>query len=165
MKGKQNRTVSLIALTFFVFSTAMVANVFATKQGCTPGFWKVPQHFVYWTFFTPQDTVAEAFLTDDWAPEYDFLKGMTLLEVLEKKGGKGQEFTQRQQAARIFLRQAVAALLNTANPNIDYYNQISSVQGHVNLVLNLQYDLDADAIEAQKNVLQNFNELGSPICD
>lgn len=168
MNRRKFRTVSLITLMFFVLSTAMVVKVYACVHGCTPGFWKNPKHFVHWINYFPGMYVVDAFKvdainTDRWLSEYDFLKDMTLLEVLQKKGGKGKMYTQRQQAARIFLRQAVATLLNTDHPDIHHYSSISSVIGLVNAVL--EYDHDPSVIEDQKNILRRYNELGSPICD
>lgn len=163
MNRRKFRTVSLITLMFFVLSTAMVVKVYACVHGCTPGFWKNPKHFVHWINYSPGMYVVDTFETAGWLLEYDFLKGMTLLEVLQKKGGKGKMYTQRQQAARIFLRQAVATLLNTDHPDIIHYSSISYVIDQVNDVL--KYYHDPSVIEDQKNIFRRNNELGSPICD
>lgn len=88
-----------------------VQPVLACKYGCTPGFWKQPQHFGYWTApYSPDMTVGEVFIgIEDY---FEDLADDTLLQALGYQGGPDLEG-----AARIYLRAAVATLLSSA------YNQ------------------------------------------
>jgi len=152
---------SLTGLLIIGMSTLLMVKVFACTQGCTPGFWKNPKHFNYWMGFSPNDNVGVIFdIEDKWLDDYDFLKGQTLLEALQKKGGQ-KGMTNEQKAARILLRQAVAALLNGAHPAIDY----SSPQAVINLVMGALMSTDATIIEGVKNHFRHYNELGSPLCE
>jgi hypothetical protein len=86
--------------------------VSACKYGCTPGFWKQPQHFGYWTAPYVPDGDAPTLVGQvfegigGYFPE---LADDTLLEALSYKGGRDLEG-----AARIYLRAAVATLLSSA---------------------------------------------------
>jgi hypothetical protein len=83
------------------------------------------------------------------------LDNRTLLEALSFRGGSGTTA-----AARILLRAAVAALLNSAHPDIDYPRTTAEVIADVNaalasgnrsVMLALALELDAD------------NNLGCPL--
>jgi hypothetical protein len=132
-------------------------------EGCTPGFWKNPIHFDQWVDFNPTDSIG-AVLTAAY-PEYGLtgwtwptcisgLYGDTLLEVLQYKGGPELE-----DGAQIFLRQAVAALLNAANPEVDALDVGLVIYG-VRLVLAL---CDRDAYIFYAGFYMGFNELGCPL--
>lgn len=72
-------------------------------EGKTPGFWKQPQHFKFWTApYTPSTLFSSVF--DNAFP------GRTLLQVLQAGGG----------GINALGRHTVAALLNAANPNYQY---------------------------------------------
>ncbi len=73
----------------------------AGGEGCTPGYWKQPQHFGSWVGFSPSDSYAAVF-----GVPY----GKTLLEALQTGGG-GQ---------KALGRHSVAALLNTANDDVSF---------------------------------------------
>ncbi|MCI0442817.1 hypothetical protein L0152_06320 [bacterium] len=73
-------------------------------QGCTPGYWKQPHHLDSWVTYLPTD------LYDDVFGVTSTFEAETLLEVLKQGGGK-----------EIALgRHAVAALLNSVNPDVSY---------------------------------------------
>jgi len=73
------------------------------SAGCTPGFWKQPHHFSYWTApYTPSTLFNDVFA--------DAFPGMTLLDVLKNGGG----------GLTALGRHTVAALLNGASPDVDY---------------------------------------------
>src|SRR5207253_386918 len=74
------------------------------REGFGPGFWKQPQHFHYWTGYHPTDDFESVFGVSN--PD----KPPTLLDALQTGGGGLQNLW----------RHAVAALLNAANPNINY---------------------------------------------
>ena len=87
-------------------STPALAN----DYGCTPGYWKQDQHFDSWVTYSPTDTVLSVFpgiIDLNFADGSSLPAGMTLLEALQGGGG-----TTLAGAARIYLRAAVAKLLN-----------------------------------------------------
>ena len=93
-------------------------------QGCTPGYWKVPQHWDSWPapFSPTKSTVASVFSNSS---PYGSL---TLVEALKLQGGKGTDG-----AKQILLRAAVAAILNEAHPGVDYpYADVNAVISAVN---------------------------------
>lgn len=112
-------------------------------EGCTPGFWK--NHTEDWEGYTPDQTVGEVFTE---AP--GIVADLTLLEGLQNGGGKAEALT----------RHAIAALLAAASSNVDYPLTEQEVIALVN---------DAFAsgdFEAAKDLLEGFNELGTPgFCD
>jgi hypothetical protein len=72
-------------------------------QGCTPGYWKQPQHFGNYEVVTPSTTLKDAgFIPDNGTDDQD-----DLVQALKYQGDKGEEG-----AERILLRAAVAGLLN-----------------------------------------------------
>ncbi|WP_458411566.1 hypothetical protein ACNQFZ_11910 [Schinkia sp. CFF1] len=75
-------------------------------EGCTPGYWIQPQHFDSWapTGFAPTDDFDTVFGRDAFTPD------ITLEEALSL-GGVGLD---------ALARQAVAALLNAAHPDVAY---------------------------------------------
>jgi len=98
------RKITILAIVG-VMLFSLIVNVqpaLACTAGCTPGFWKQPQHFVYWTGFSPGDTIGsvfgEVYYPDD-----------TLFAALSYHGGRGVEG-----AERIMLRAAVATMLTSA---------------------------------------------------
>lgn len=120
------------------------------EEGCTPGFWKQPQHFDFWTDpFDPGDPLSSVF--DEGAliaagvdPD------VTLLEALETGGG----------GVDALLRQAVAAVLNAASPAVDFPSSVEDIVDAVNAAL---LSGDAAAIEELKDELDAANNLGCPI--
>ena len=92
-------------------------NVVTGGEGCTPGYWKenaIKWGAVSWgpTGYSPSQTLESVFDV----PDSLGLDNRTLLQALGFKGGKGV-----MGGAQILLRSAVAALLNAAHPEIDYY--------------------------------------------
>lgn len=77
-----------------------------TTEGCTPGYWKVEQHWDSWQDASPTDLLVGMYSE---AGRYDSLEDLTLVEALRARGGSGAEG-----AARILARAAVAAWLNAA---------------------------------------------------
>jgi hypothetical protein len=114
-------------------------------QGCTPGYWRQPQHFGNWTSpYSPENPAtlfAEVFA--------DAFGGKSLLQVVWLGGG----------GKNALGRHAVAALLNAASGDVDYPYTPAEVVSLVNLALTG----DANAIEAQKDEFARFNELGCPL--
>jgi hypothetical protein len=97
-------------------------------EGCTPGFWKVPQHHDSWaaTGFTTGQSLESVFDIPDGLG----LDDRTLLEALNFRGGSTTAG-----AAQILLRAAVAAALNAAHPDVDYEFTLADVIADVNAAL------------------------------
>ena len=81
-------------------------------EGCTPGFWKQPQHFDSWVGYTPSQSFETVFDVDVT------LRGQgqttyatpTLLQALDANGG----------GVNALARHGVAALLNASNPDVEF---------------------------------------------
>jgi hypothetical protein len=118
-------------------------------EGCTPGFWKNnadKKEASQWTDpFDPTDLVSSVFSA---APSS--VASLTLLEGLSLGGGGVNALT----------RQAIAAVLSAAHPDIDYPLSVSEIVTAVNAAY---LSGDADVIEDLKNELDTFNNLGCDI--
>jgi hypothetical protein len=119
--------------------------------GCTPGFWK--NHPAQWpaTGFSTGQTLESVF---DVPNNYG-LDNNTLLQALSIQGGNNATG-----AARNLLRASVAAVLNSAHPDVEYPRSTADVISAVNAalasgnratMLGLASQLDAD------------NNLGCPL--
>jgi hypothetical protein len=97
-------------------------------DGCTPGYWKQDQHFDSWisTGFSPFQTLESVFNV----PDSLGMDNNTLLQALNFGGGPGVSG-----AAQNLLRAAVAALLNSAHPGVDYPRTTAEVIASVNAAL------------------------------
>lgn len=111
-----------------------VGQLFAPDEGCTPGFWKrlakdgssgwlaLTTFYVLPTGYSPDDRLGDVLvfgtqITEQWWLD---IQDMTMLDALKFHGGDGVEG-----GVRIFLRAAVAGLLNAAayqNQMIFYWN-------------------------------------------
>ncbi len=116
-------------------------------EGCSLGFWK--NHTDEWQVHMPDDLLVGPF---PMSALYG-LEGQTLRDALRFRGGRSADG-----AARILLRQAVAALLNAAHSGVDYpptnievdvNNALATVDRAT--MLDLAEDLDDD------------NNLGCPL--
>ena len=106
-------------------------------QGCTPGFWRQPQHFDSWVGYSPSDSYDTTFGVIS-----SF--GGTLLEALERGGG----------GEAALGRHAVAALLNAASPDVDYFYSEAEV------IALVQAADSSGEFEDAKDALELQNELG-----
>lgn len=105
--------------------------------GCTPGFWKQPAHSDSWIDHSPSDSYDAAFgVTSSF--------GGTLQEALERGGG----------GEAALGRHAVAALLNAANPDVDYLYNVAEVMAIVQAAYN------SGEFEDAKDTFELQNELG-----
>lgn len=110
------------------------------SAGCTPGYWKQSQHFDSWTSpYTPSTMFSDVFA--------DAFPGKTLLDVLKQGGG----------GLKALGRHTVAALLNTANEDVDYGMSTAEVIA----LFNAEYN--GSAVEATKDLLAGRNERGCSI--
>ena len=122
-------------------------------EGCTPGYWKVPQHHDSWaaTGFTTGQTLEDVFDV----PDSLGLDSQTLLQALNFKGGSSL-----QAAAQILFRAAVAAVLNAAHPDINYQFTLAEVIADVNAAL---ASGDRATILALASELDAANNAGCPL--
>jgi hypothetical protein len=122
------------------------------EEGCTPGFWKQPQHLDAWVTYSPDQTLGSVFtLTGDFAG----LADVTLLAALDFEGGPTTA-----DAAEVLLRQAVAALLNAASPDVDYPLTEAEIIAAVNAAL---ASGDRATILDLAEELDTFNNLFCPL--
>lgn len=110
------------------------------QQGCTPGYWKQPQHLDSWTSYETTANYATVFGVSS-----SFTK--TLLEALGQGGGNQVALG----------RHAVAALLNAASYNVAY--PVTADQ----IIALVQSAYATGQFEAAKNQLAAYNELGCPL--
>ena len=113
------------------------------NNGCTPGFWKQPQHFDSWPAgFTPTTSFNAAFgIGSNWFPNT-----FTLLDALSNGGG----------GVNALGRQAAAALLNAAKG----FYPLSTAQ----VIADVQAAYaDASIVESTKNLLEADNNLVCPL--
>jgi hypothetical protein len=113
-------------------------------QGCTPGYWKQPQHFDSWTVHTQTDTFDSVFGVSA------FPASLTLLQALQQGGG----------GINALGRHAVAALLNAVSPNVNYPITSADVIALTQAAINSG---NKTLIEQTKNRLESYNQLGCPI--
>jgi len=119
--------------------------------GCSPGFWK--NHHCKWVKYSTYDTIGSVF---NLPSELNMLSSNMLIEALNFHGGN--EIADK---AKILLKQAVAALLNAAHPDIDYPLSEPDVINQVNDAL---ASLNKDVMDDLKNTLDYYNNLGCSFC-
>lgn len=119
-------------------------------EGLTPGFWKTHSEFgpaplKGWpdTGFSPLDSYNSVFGVSD-------VFGLTLLDALGRGGG----------GLNALGRHATAALLNAANPNVDYSYTPAEV---ISLTQAAYASGNASLIENTKNLFAVQNELGADL--
>ena len=97
-------------------------------EGCTPGYWKVPQHHDSWaaTGYTTGTTLEAVFDVDDSLG----MDNKTLLQALQGGGGPGVAG-----AAKILFRAATASLLNASHSGVDFALGAQDVIDAVNAVV------------------------------
>ena len=147
---KKLEKILVIGVTSVLFFSGMLgvsadAGNGGEPGGLTPGFWK--NHLAAWelTGIEPEDEVGDLFIVP-----FSDLASSSLLDALSFKGGRGTEG-----AARILLRQAVAALLNEYYPEFEY-----PLYDIVDLVNNALASNDRDTMLSLKGMLDTYNNLG-----
>jgi hypothetical protein len=119
-------------------------------QGLTPGFWKQSQHFDFWTApYTPSTTVGTVFIVNSSSVS----GSATLLEALDWSSGNTLLAAKQK-----LVRQAVAALLNAAHPDVDYPMTQAEIISAVNTALQSS---SRDAVNTLANQLDTYNNLGN----
>ena len=112
----------------------------AGGEGCTPGFWKQPQHFGFWPApYTPSTQFSAVF--------ENAFPGKTLLQVLSLQGG----------GLNALGRHTVAALLNAASANVNYNLTPQQVIDMFNAVF------PGGDYETLKNLFEQYNSQNCPI--
>jgi len=110
------------------------------NEGCTPGFWRQSQHFVYWTGYAPTDLYETVFGVDATG-------NPTLLEAVWAGGG----------GENALLRHSVAALLNSTSSSVDYAYTTAQV---IAIVQNAYATGD---FNTAASLLAAANEAGCPL--
>jgi hypothetical protein len=130
-------------------------------EGCTPGYWKQEQHFGSWAGgYLPTTFVQDVFSVTDYLSggvldlNGDGQKD-TLLDALNYRGGNGTSG-----GLRILLRSSVAALLNAANPDVDYALSAEQVIAQVNAAIAVG---DRDGMLTLAAQLDKYNNYGCPL--
>lgn len=106
-------------------------------EGCTPGYWRQPQHFDSWVGYQPTDSFGTVFGVDH---------NGTLLQAVTANGG----------GVNALARHAVAALLN-AGSTVDYAVNTAQV------IQMVQAAFASGDFEATKDAFEGWNELGCPL--
>jgi hypothetical protein len=118
-------------------------EILGLRQGCTPGFWRQDQHFDDWvpTGFAPTDDFDTVFGRDAFSPD------ITLGEAVMLMGG----------GLEALARAAVAALLNSAHPDIAYPLTTAEV------ISMFQAAFDSGDYEPTALDFDELNNLGCPL--
>ena len=119
-------------------------------EGCTPGYWKQPQHFDSWTPpYDPPDKFSDVFarLITVRAGGKRIITDPTLLQALQANGG----------GINALVRHGVAALLNAASPGVAYAFSPDAV------IAMVQAAIDSGDYETTKDLLAAENERGCPL--
>lgn len=99
-----------IALSVVVSLTAAADCGCGCGEGCTPGYWKQPHHSDSWVGYAPGDSFDAIFGTS---------YGITMLEALNSRLPRGEGE---------LIRHAAAAVLNYANPDVNYRWDLDDIQ-------------------------------------
>jgi hypothetical protein len=124
-------------------------------EGCTPGFWRVPQHFDSWTGYATNQPFSSVFgrvitvrTKGSQSNNTPYLAtDPTLLEAVWAQGGGINDLA----------RHAVAALLNASSPDVDYMYSVASV------IAMFQAAYDSGNYGPTATMFMMENELGCPI--
>jgi hypothetical protein len=143
---KMKGMVALGILSIMLLAGANTAT--ACEEGLTIGYWK--NHTEDWVDYSTTDTIESVF--GDLPEAYDDLESCNLEAALRFKGGKGILA-----AGRLLLKQAVAAALNIAHPDIDYIIDFATLNERVLFHLTSE---DRSQILSYKNWLDDMNNLG-----
>src|SRR5215211_4322487 len=111
-------------------------------EGCSQGFWS--KHPSAWSGYSPSQTVGSVF-----AGLPSGIASLKLSDALKLRGGGLKALT----------RQAVAALLGAANPDVDYPITEAQVVDMVNAAVASGSKAN---IESHTTTLDGFNMLGAP---
>ncbi|GAG38529.1 unnamed protein product, partial [marine sediment metagenome] len=123
-------------------------------------YWKVPPHFADWPAgYNTSDNVTDVFDIPDDCVGFGELADDTLLQALEKDTS-GEAASTVLGGAKILLRAAVAAVLNSAHPDVNYPRPVGEVITAVNQAL---ASCDRDTMISLAGELDRDNNLGCPL--
>jgi hypothetical protein len=148
-RGNRSRRL-VLAISATLAVSAMFPMTVAASEGCTPGYWKQPQHFGDWpaivgTQTTQLKDVTAAGGTASFVANP--LSDMTLLAILEQGGG----------GLKALGRHTVAALLNAGSTAVDYSPSRAMIINWFNEAYL------TGTVEALKDRLEAENESGCPL--
>lgn len=112
-------------------------------EGCTPGYWKQPQHADSWQVYSPGADFDATFGVNFFNPN------LTLLAALENGGG----------GVDALGRHAVAALLNAVSTNVNYKYTVAQVIA----IVRGTGAYAGLSVEERKDLLAAANEATCPI--
>ncbi len=124
-------------------------------EGCTPGFWKSPQHADSWVGLSPGATLESVFSV----PDSLNIDSKTLDQALGPPGAGALNGSGPNGAYQL-LRHAIAGMLNANSPDVNYPVSAGAIVIAVNIALATN---NATVIEAVKNALAAANERGCPL--
>ncbi len=143
---KMKGMVAIGILSIMLLAGANTAT--ACEEGLTIGYWK--NHTEDWVTYSTTDTIGDVF--GDLPAAFDDLEGCKLIDALRFKGGKDILA-----AGRLLLKQAVAAALNIAHPEIDYIITFATLNTKVHEHLETE---DRSDILTYAAWLDDMNNLG-----
>ncbi len=156
MKRRLGLGLILLVTMALLIGVVGVASASASKkkgsEGCTPGYWKQSQHFDSWpSQYKPGDLFSATVGVHADATTVTFedaFPGKTLLQVLSQGGG----------GLTALGRHTVAALLNTASPDVDYAHTTTGF-----IVDEFNGVFPGGNYEGLKDIYEGFNSLGCPL--
>jgi hypothetical protein len=119
-------------------------------EGCTPGYWKQPQHVDSWIGFTPDQKFSDVFGVPPFSIRDDgknTINDPTLLQALGANGG----------GINALARHAIAALLNAASPDV------ASGLTPAEVISLTQGAITSGDYEGVKDQFEELNEQGCPL--
>ncbi len=116
------------------------------NQGCTPGYWKQNHHLDSWVGYQPTADYATTMSIAQYDPNNANIT-KSLLQALWQGGGQHKALG----------RHATAALLNAANPNVNY------LYTEAEILTMVQSAYTSGNFNHYKNLLRNQNECGCPL--
>ena len=134
-----------------MMSGNLSAPVAQACAGCTPGYWKQPQHLDSWgpTGLKTTDEFNKVFGLTQYVRKTGDRKPYTLLEVMRELNGNGDPVSTN------LGFHAVAALLNSAHPSVNY----GYTSGEI--IILCQQNISTPA--KLKDSLAMMNERGCPL--
>jgi hypothetical protein len=142
-------TVSLSKKVPAVDTSTPATDQYGGGHGCTPGYWKQPQHFFRWGSIPQSQSYNTTFGVT--AAQSGFANSFSLLQALANGGG----------GLSALGRQAAAAYLNSRTPGMGFPYTTAQV---IALVHDAIVSGNAKTIESTKDALEKANSLEGPLC-
>ena len=142
-------TLSLSKKVPAVDTNSPATDQYGGGHGCTPGYWKQPQHFFRWGSIPQTQSFNATFGVT--AAESGFANSFSLLDALKNGGG----------GLAALGRQGSAAYLNSRTPGMGFPYTTAQV---ISLVHDAIVSGSAKTIETTKDALEKANSLEGPLC-